>query len=194
MKEGFLGGTFDPPHMGHLILAQEALERYSLERVFFVPSRNPPHKNNFEITDFFHRLRMLELAVKDNPSFEVADLDSRSFPSYTVDMLERISSTEFKPCFIIGMDSLQEIHTWKEPMKILDLADVVVGTRPGSVSSSVNQVFMDKVSLFDFPGVWISSSDLRKRIQEGKSISYLVPSAVESYIRNGGLYGAEKGH
>jgi len=194
VKQGFIGGTFDPPHLGHLMLAQEALEQYSLEKVFFIPSRNPPHKNNRFVTDFSHRLHMLELAVEDNQRFQVADLDSRGFPSYTVDMLERVSSVDFKPCFIIGMDSLQEIHTWKQPMRVLELADVVVGTRPGTDLSSVNPDIMKKVTLFAFPGIWISSSDLRKRVLEGRSISYLVPESVESYIRSGGLYGAEKGH
>lgn len=194
MKQGFLGGTFDPPHLGHLMLAQEALEQYSLEKVYFVPSRNPPHKNNTKISDFCHRLRMLELAIQGNRSFQVADLESRDFPSYTVDMLERISSINFKPCFIIGMDSLREMHTWREPLRILELADVVVGTRPDSDSSLVDQEFLKKVSLFSFPGVWISSSDLRKRVQEGRNISYLVPESVESYIRSGGLYGTEKGY
>jgi len=194
VKQGFLGGTFDPPHLGHLMLAQEALEQYSLEKVYFVPSRNPPHKINSEIADFSHRLRMLELAVQDNPFFQVADLESRSFPSYTVDMLERISTDDFKPCFIIGMDSLLEMHAWRQPMRILELADVVVGTRPDVEFSSVNPEFLKKVSLFDFPGVWISSSNLRKRVREHRSIAYLVPEAVESYIRSGGLYGAEKGH
>lgn len=194
MKQGFLGGTFDPPHLGHLMLAQEALERYSLERVFFVPSRNPPHKNNLLMTEFYHRLQMVELAVQSNPFFQVADLESRDFPSYTVDMLERISTKDFKPCFIIGMDSLQEIHTWKRPMRVLELADVVVGTRPDTESFPINPEILEKVSLFEFPGVWVSSSNLRERIREGRNISYLVPESVEAYIRSGGLYGAEKGH
>lgn len=194
MKQGFLGGTFDPPHLGHLILAQEALERFSLEKVNFVPSRNPPHKKTAEVSDFSHRRRMLELAVRDNDSFQVADLESREFPSYTVDLLEGISSKGIRPYFIIGMDSLREIHTWRKPLRILELADVVVGTRPDADPSSVNSDFLRRVSLFQFPGVWISSSDLRKRVLEGRSIKYLVHESVESYIRSGGLYGAEKGH
>lgn len=194
MKQGFLGGTFDPPHLGHLILAQEALERYSLEKVTFVPSRNPPHKKPAEISDFSHRLRMLELAVQDNDSFQVADLESRELLSYTVDLLERISSKGIRPCFIIGMDSLQEIHTWREPLRILELADVVVGTRPDADAFSVSSDYLKRVSFFQFPGVWISSSDLRKRVSKGRSIKYLVHESVESYIRSGGLYGAEKGH
>ncbi len=194
MRQGFFGGTFDPPHLGHLMLAQEALEQFSLDTVFFVPSRNPPHKNTAVITDYTHRLYMLEAALLDNKSFQVADIESRDFPSYTVDMLERISSNDYRPCFIIGMDSLLEIHTWKNPLRILELADVLVGTRPGADLSQVDSDIIERVTLFDFPGVWVSSSDLRKRILEGRRISYLVPEGVESYIRSGGLYGAEKGH
>lgn len=194
MKQGFLGGTFDPPHLGHLILAQEALERFSLEKVNFVPSRNPPHKKTAEISDFSHRLCMLELAVRDNDSFQVADLESRESPSYTVDLLEGISSKGIRPYFIIGMDSLRDIHTWREPLRILELANVVVGTRLDADPSSVNSDFLRRVSLFQFPGVWISSSDLRKRVMSGRSIKYLVHESVESYIWSGGLYGAEKGH
>ena len=194
MRQGFFGGTFDPLHLGHLALAQEALEQFALDTVFFVPSRYPPHKKNTVITDFKHRLNMLEAAVCDNKSFKIADIESRDFPSYTVDMLERISSEDYRPCFIIGMDSLREIHTWKNPLRILELADVLVGTRPGVDLSPVDPDIIERVTLFNFPGVWVSSSDLRKRILEGRSVSYLVPECVESYIRSGGLYGAEKGH
>ncbi len=194
MRQGFFGGTFDPLHLGHLTLAQEALEQFSLDTVFFVPSRYPPHKSNAVVTDFKHRLAMLEAALQHNKSFKIADIESRDFPSYTVDMLERISSEDYRPCFIIGMDSLREIHTWKKPLRILELADILVGTRPGTDFSAVDPEILDRVKLFDFPGVWVSSSDLRKRILEGRRISYLVPDCVESYIRSGGLYGAEKGH
>jgi nicotinate-nucleotide adenylyltransferase len=194
VKEGFLGGTFDPPHLGHLLLAQEAMERYSLKRVFFIPSRLPPHKDAAEVTDFTHRLRMLELALQSNSFFKVADLEPEGCLSYTVDMLERVSKAGSKPCFIIGMDSLLEMHTWKQPERILELADVVAGTRPGSRLASVKQELLNKVSVFSFPGVWISSSDIRNRVLEGRSISYLVPEGVESYIISGGLYGSEKSH
>ncbi len=193
MNRGFLGGTFDPLHLGHLSLAQEALEKYSLEQVCFVPSRCPPHKDPGDITPFEHRSRMLRLGIAGNPAFQVADIEERSFPSYTVDMLERISSPDYRPCFIIGMDSLREIHTWKEPLRILELARVLVGTRPDWDVSSVAPKFLDNVEVFHFPGVWTSSSDIRARVRKGRSISYLVPEPVESYIRSRGLYGAEKG-
>jgi nicotinate-nucleotide adenylyltransferase len=194
VKRGLLGGTFDPPHLGHLILAQEALEHYSLEKVLFVPSRIPPHKTVSEITEFEIRFQMLELAIEDNSCFEVADLESKGHPSYTVDMLKRVLSPDSKPFFIIGMDSLKEMHTWKQPERVFELAEVVVGTRPGSDLSSVDPAFLKRAGFFNFPGVWISSSDIRKRVKDGMSISYLVPKGVESYIMSGGLYGAEKGH
>jgi len=194
VKDGFFGGTFDPPHLGHLALAQEALEKYSLDRVYFVPSRNPPHKITGTVTEFKYRMQMLELAIEGNSSFSVADLETRDFPSYTVDMLQRLSTSEFVPWFIIGMDSLHELHTWKQPHRILELARVVVGTRPGFDTGSVAPEILGKVSLFEFPGVWISSSELRRRVKDGRSISYLVPDRVESYIRSRGLYGAEEGY
>lgn len=194
MTQGFLGGSFDPVHLGHLSLAQEAIERYDLETVFFVPSRYPPHKNPEDLTLFPHRCEMLQLATGDNPHFQVADLEQNSFPAFTVDMLERISAPGFRPCFIMGMDSLCEMHTWKKPHRIVELARVLVGVRPGFDSSAVKKDILDKVELFDFPGVWISSSQIRQRAAAGRSISYLVPVPVESYIRSRGLYGAEKGN
>ena len=194
MTRGFLGGTFDPVHLGHLSLATEALERFSLERVTFVPARFPPHKDPESITLFSHRMAMLRSVVQGNERFEVADLETRDFPAYTVDMLQRIACPGFRPAFIMGMDSLVEMHTWKDPLKIVELARVLVGVRPGFDPSAVRKELLERVELFEFPGVWISSSDIRRRIASGRSIAYLVPAEVESYIRNRGLYGAEKGH
>ena len=192
MRDGFLGGTFNPPHFGHLNLAQEALEKFNLDNVYFIPSRIPPHKNNSSLTPYKFRYEMLQLAIKGNPSFHIADLEAIDFPSYTVDLLSRIVSETYKPYFIMGADSLKDIHTWREPDKILQLADVLVGTRPGFDLSSVQNQYLDKVSLFEFPGVLVSSSDLRDRVRLKKSISYLVPEAVKLYILQRGLYGAAK--
>jgi nicotinate-nucleotide adenylyltransferase len=194
VKDGFFGGTFDPPHLGHLALAQEALEKYSLEKVFFVPTHIPPHKTTCPVTEFSHRIQMLELAIEGNPCFQIADLESDGVPSYTVDMLQRLSIDGFTPWFIIGMDSLLEIHTWKQPSRIFDLARVVAGTRPGFNADSVAPDILKRVSLFEFPGVWISSSELRARVRAGRRISYLVPWKVESYIRSRGLYGAAESY
>lgn len=194
MSQGFLGGTFDPPHFGHLILAQEALERFSLESISFIPSRNPPHKPSDTLTDPYHRIEMLRLATAGNERFRISDIDSRDLPGYTVDLLGRIASPGFRPCFITGMDSLAEMHTWKDPHEILKLARVLVGTRPGYDPGGVDPLILQGVELFSFPGVLISSRDIRERVSVGRSISYLVPVEVESYIRSRGLYGAEKSH
>ncbi len=194
MIRGFLGGTFDPLHLGHLSLAQEALEAFSLDKVYFVPARCPPHKDPDEITPFLHRDLMLRSGIAGNPDFQVADIEERGFPSYTVDMLERISSPDFRPCFIIGMDSLREMHTWKDPFRIAELSRVLVGTRPGCDISRVSPELLRRVEVFHFPGVSISSSDIRARVRMGRRITYLVPEPVESYIRDRGLYGAEEGN
>lgn len=194
MIRGYLGGTYDPVHLGHLTLAREALERFSLEKVYFVPSRHPPHKVPGDLSPFEHRLAMLDLALEDDDAFEVADLESDEAPSYTVDMLERTAGQGTRPYFIMGMDSLEEMHTWKDPLRITELANVVVGTRPGYEPSSVGRALLERVQLFEFTGVWISSSAIRERVRCGESISYLVPGPVESYIRSRGLYGTEKGH
>lgn len=194
MIPGYLGGSFDPVHLGHLSLAVEAKERFSLDKVIFVPSRFPPHKDPGGLTAYNHREKMLELAVSGRSFFQVADLEGQSTPSYTVDFLQRVSALHHRPCFIVGMDSLCEMHTWKEPYRIVEIARVLVGVRPGFSSEKVDKDLLSRVELFEFPGVHISSSDVRKRVEEGRCISYLVPESVESYIRSRGLYGTEKSH
>ncbi len=192
MNCGYLGGTFDPPHLGHLNLAQEAIEKFSLNRVLFVPSRIPPHKKTGTLSEWEHRLEMTRLATESNPLFSVADLEPAESASYTVDLLAKLASDGELPSFIMGMDSLEEFHSWREPRRILELARVLVGTRPGYRHTSVSPELLHRVHLFQFPGVLISSSEIRERIVTGRSISYLVPECVESYIRSRGLYGAEK--
>ncbi len=194
MKHGYLGGTFDPPHLGHLCLAQEALEKFSLERIFFIPSRVPPHKTMAGISSWKDRLEMLQLACETSPVFEVADIELPGKISYTVNLLSRISEKEGRPWFIMGMDSLIDFKNWREPERILEIAEVLVGTRPGFDTSPVPDNILSAVNLFEFPGVLVSSSDLRRRIRSGRSISYLVTGSVEAYIRDRGLYGSEKGY
>lgn len=137
---------------------------------------------------------MLSLALASNPSFHIADIEGSTSPSYTVKLLESLAASGCRPIFIMGMDSLCEMHTWREPFRITQLARVLVGARPGFDPSAVSSELISEVEIFEFPGVWISSSDIRLRVSQGRSISYLVPDCVESYIRNRGLYGTEKGH
>ncbi len=194
MTRGFLGGTFDPPHVGHLVLAQEALEFLKLDHVSFVPARNPPHKGDGEISDFSHRMEMLSLSISDDPRYSILDVEPHQGPSYTVNLVRRLSVLfGGKPCIVMGLDSLLEMKAWKDPLTILEDARVVVGTRPGFSIAGVDPVYLESVRLFDFPGVWISSSMIRARVAGGRSIRYLVSDGVRSYIREKGLYGSGQG-
>lgn len=194
MNEGFLGGTFDPPHLGHLVLAQEALELFKLERVHFIPSRNPPHKGGRSVSPFSVRMEMLHLALSGNDRFSVLDVEPADGPSFTVNLVETlVGMFEGKPWLILGLDSLVEMPLWREPLSILRRARVVVGTRPGFAPSEVDPAYLSEVRLFQFPGVYVSSSAIRRRVQEGRSIRYLVTDGVSAYIREKGLYGPGKG-
>lgn len=194
MTRGFLGGTFDPPHVGHLVLAQEALEFMKLDHVCFVPVRNPPHKGEGTVSAFSHRMEMLSLSISDDPRFSVLDVEPLHGPSYTVNLIRRLSGLfGGKPCIVMGLDSLVEMKAWKDPRIILEEASVVVGTRPDFSTAGIETVYLESVRLFDFPGVWLSSSMIRDRVAGGRSIRYLVSDGVWSYIREKGLYGSGKG-
>lgn len=194
MNEGFLGGTFDPPHLGHLVLAQEALELFRLDHVHFVPSRNPPHKGGGSVSPFHVRKEMLALALSGNNRFSVLDVEPADGPSFTVNLVDRLAELfGGRPWLILGLDSLVEMPLWREPLSILGRARVVVGTRPGFSSSEVDPVYLSEVQFFGFPGVYISSSMIRHRVLEERSIRYLVTGEVSAYIREKGLYGPGKG-
>ncbi len=192
MTPGFLGGSFDPPHLGHLVLAQEAMEAFRLDRVYFIPARHPPHKDISRVTPFACRLRMLEASIEGDDRFSVLDIEPPEGPSYTVEMIERLSRRfpGGRPCLILGMDSLAELHLWREPDRILREADVVVGTRRGFSPEGVSVERLAKVRLFGFPGVCISSTQIREKVSRGRSVKYLVTEEVRSYIRGKGLYGS----
>jgi len=189
---GLLGGTFDPPHFGHLVLALEACIKFDLEEVLFIPSRFPPHKPGRCITSFEHRYRMTELAVADSPELSVADLEPPEGPSWTVNLIEKLTGMGMKICFIMGMDSLAELHTWKNPNRISKMAKLVTGTRPGYSEKLVNPKFSSLVETFVIPGLYISSSDLRDRFARNLNTRYLVPDSVRDYIRENDLYARGK--
>lgn len=194
MTRGFLGGTFDPPHVGHMVLAQEALEFMKLDHVCFVPARNPPHKGEGAISDFSRRMEMLSLSISGDPRFSILDAEPEQGPSYTINLVRRLSGLYGgKPCLVMGLDSLLEMESWKEPQAILEEACVVVGTRPEFSTARVNPAYLESVRLFGFPGVWLSSSMIRARVSGGRSVRYLVSDGVRSYIREKGLYGSGKG-
>lgn len=185
---GLLGGTFDPPHHGHLILAMEALFRFGLDRVLLVPSRFPPHKTGERVTPFHHRFRMTELAADTADRLTASDLEPAEGPSWTVNLIKNLHAQGMEVCFIMGMDSLLELHTWKDPLGISRLARMVAGTRPGFDLDAVPERFRELVEIFPIPSVDISSTQLRKRFAEGRNTRYLLPETVRNYIRENDLY------
>lgn len=191
---GILGGTFDPIHIGHLVMASYAIDALSLDEVWFMPAQTPPHKHR-AITDVEHRAEMCRLAVDLDSRFEFSNLDLQGgAPSYTSDLLQRIHGIlpQAELVFLIGTDSLINFPTWHEPEKILTLASLGVAERPGSiVEDSVLDALpqlREKVQLFDSPLIELSSTEIRDRRGVGKSITYLVPEQVENYIVEKGLY------
>jgi nicotinate-nucleotide adenylyltransferase len=191
---GLLGGTFDPPHFGHLVLALEAFHRFSLDEVLLVPSRFPPHKPERRITPFEHRYRMTELAAAGSHELRTADLEPSDGPSWTVNLIEKSIAGGMEICFIMGMDSLAELHTWKDPERISKMVKIVAGTRPGFREESIDPYYRSMVETFELPGMYISSSDLRDRFARELNTRYLVPDSVRDYIRKNGLYGRRKGN
>jgi len=190
---GLLGGTFDPPHYGHLVLALEACYKFNLEQVLLVPSRFPPHKPERMISPFSNRFEMTELAAADSPELTVADLEPSDGPSWTVNLVEKLRDMGMKLCFIMGTDSLKDLHTWKDPREISMMAKIVAGVRPGYEPESIDPKYVSMVETFEIPGMCISSSDLRDRFARELNTRYLVPESVRNYIRENGLYVRGKG-
>lgn len=195
-RVGIFGGTFDPVHLGHLIIASEIRFALALERVLFVPAAQPPHKPERMVTADHHRLAMLELAIAGNPDFGISRVElERSGPSYTVDTLE-ILNRQLAPAglvLLMGADSLRDLPTWREPGRIAERAELAVAQRPG-VEVDLDAVYeaipeaRGRIHLVDIPLIGISSSDIRRRVQEGRPIRFHVPTAVERYIVEHGLY------
>ena len=188
---GILGGTFDPIHSGHLILAEQIKEELKLQKVIFIPSANPPHKENHPISSAKDRLQMVKLAIEDNPDFIISDLElKREGKSYTIDTLSRLTKlykgSEF--FFLLGSDVVEELPTWKEPDKIFQKVKVVIALRPGFDRINPEDRFVKKSLLIPINGLNISSTQVRERIRQGKSIRYLVPAGVEEFIQSKNLY------
>lgn len=210
LKVGILGGTFNPPHLGHLRLAEEVIYAHGLERVIFIPSFTPPHKDTREIAPPADRLEMTHRACKGNPFFEVSDVEIRfQGPSYTVNTLEFFTTqSEYETFFIIGTDSLKDIHIWKDYERLFHLSHFIVVTRPGvgfdaawsEMPSPLRAQFLrlgdrlvHSTSRVLIPstvsGLDISSSHIRALLREGRSIRYLVTESVRTYIKEKHLYG-----
>ena len=196
MRIGVLGGTFDPIHLGHLIIAEEARDRLDLEEVCFVPARDPWMKAGQPLTSGHDRLSMARLAMEDNPFFRVSTLElERPGPSYTVDTLRELQEDygpEAQLFFILGSDAFARFDEWKDTEGILGLATLVVVDRPGATASAeaIAQQVGNAGSVERVRGVHleISAKDIRRRVAAGASIRYLVPEPVERYIYARGLY------
>jgi nicotinate-nucleotide adenylyltransferase len=195
MRLGLYGGTFDPIHLGHLILAEQCRESCGLDRVWLIVAGSPPHKPGGR-TPVGHRLEMVRIAIVGHPAFAASDIEAkRPGPHYSVETLEAVRRDypDDELFFLIGADSLADLPAWREPERIARLATIVVVNRPGIEEA-------DPARLPDFgpgslplawvsiPPVGIASSDLRRRLAEGRSIRYMVPRGVEAYIEAHGLY------
>ncbi len=197
MRLGLFGGTFDPIHLGHLILAEQCREACGLDRVWFVVAGAPPHKPG-DRTAVGDRLEMARIAVAGHPAFEVSELEAgRPGPHYSVETLEAVrrERPDDDLFFLIGADSLADLPHWRQPDRIARLATIVVVNRPGidppgpSPSLVLGPGAHPVVSV-TVPSIGIASHDLRRRVAEGRSIRYQVPRGVEAYIAANGLYRA----
>jgi nicotinate-nucleotide adenylyltransferase len=198
---GLIGGTFDPVHYGHLVVAEEVRATLNLAEMVFVPAGQPPHKLGHVITAAEHRLAMLELAIASNPYFSISKVDlERPGPSYTVETLRLLRKqwgAQAAIYFVIGWDSLEELFTWYDPAGILEqLTHLVAYRRPGYIEVPGYRERLEerlpgidqRLLIVSGPQMDISSTDLRVRVSEGRPIKYQVPEAVEQYIAQNGLY------
>ena len=198
MDIGVLGGTFDPIHIGHLVIAEEARTKLGLSEVLFVPAGQPWLKQDRDITPAVHRVEMVRRAIADNPHFRLCTLEvERPGSSYTVDtliLLRKQLGNKASLFFILGRDTLAELPLWKEPQKVVQLCKLVVPPRIGSKDlrhlEKAIPGLLDKVIQLDMPVIGISSSGIRQRLVQGLPIRYLVPPEVERYITEQRIYPA----
>lgn len=216
MKIGLFGGTFDPIHWGHLRNAEEVREAFSLDRMLFIPTGEPPHKKRGAYTPARHRLEMVRLAIAENPGFSLSRVEvSRPGKSYSIDTVRhyaRAARSKDSLYFILGMDAFLDIGSWRDFEEIFRLCHFIVTSRPGSGESlslkrmpvAVRRSFCydpkkklyrhasgTRLFFFKLTDIAISASEIRDRLKEGRSIRYLVPREVETYIKRNGLY---RGH
>lgn len=197
MKTGFFGGTFDPLHCGHLIIGEWIRDEFGLDRILFIPSGHPPHKQEHEITPYALRRRMLECAIRDNPFFAISDAESDTIrPSYTFQTLRFLAETESlrreEAFLIVGEDSLRDMPAWKHPEEISRLCRIIAARRRGAgLGESAPALFAD--ALFSsLPVIDISSTEIRERVGAARSIRYMVPRETEEIIYRNGLYRSKR--
>ncbi len=203
---GVLGGTFDPVHLAHLVIAEEARFQFGLEKVLFIPAAKSPHKKERQDSPTSRRYRMVELAIEDNRHVEASPIEiERGGISYTIDTLHElheIYGPETEIFFITGTDAIREIQAWKDPLEVLRESRFIVATRPGYPFERWEEVLpkgevngepvINRVHLMEIPELGISATDIRRRVSAGMPYRYMVPEAVWKYIKENGLY--REGH
>ncbi len=191
---GILGGSFDPPHVAHLAVASEACQALGLERVLFVPAAAPPHKRSDGRSEAASRLEMTSLAIDDDLRFTASAIEIERGLVYSVETLRALSERHLdrQLVFIMGSDSLLQLGEWHEPEELLSLCSLAVAPRPGdapeAIAAAAGRWGASRVTMLDLPLLGVSSSGLRRRAAEGRSLRYLVPHRVEQYIQETGLY------
>lgn len=198
MDVGIIGGTFDPIHLGHITIAEEAMRELRLSDVIFVPAGEPWLKEERDITPGEQRLEMIFMAIASNTSFHVSTVDlDRAGPSYTVDTLADLKRDLGEAAnlhFIVGLDALMGLPSWKEPERVVEMCHLVGAKRPGTADVDIEELerrvpgILQKLTILENRQVDISSSDIRHRVASGRQIDSMVPEAVASYIRERGLY------
>lgn len=190
-KLGILGGTFDPVHLGHLILAEQARTQLGLEKVLFLPAAVPPHKMAQSITDAKLRKEMLDIAIGGNPFLEVSTIEiDRAGVSFTIDTLETLHGLhpESELWLIVGADTIADVPNWRRPLDIVQAASFAIADRPGFTPHPPVSLGNVRVAAVEMPLLEISSSLIRRNVSEGRSIRYLVPAGVEAFINAKKLY------
>jgi nicotinate-nucleotide adenylyltransferase len=194
---GILGGTFDPPHIGHLWLASLAADELGLDRVLFMPAAQPPHKRRVGMSSITERLLMTRLAISGNDTFELTTVEvGRAGPSYTIDSIEELLNTyeDAQLYLLMAADSLAQIDSWRDPDRLLALVEWAVAPRPGAPAANAAALrerfgaSADRIHLLTGPSLDVSASQIRRRVAAGLTIRYLVPQAVEEMIVATGLY------
>ncbi len=197
MRLGIMGGTFDPIHYGHLFIAEEARVLHQLDQVLFLPSGQPPHKRDTEITEAHHRLEMARIGVRSNPNFACSSIETeRPGYSYTVDTLEtiqiRFPNAELN--YITGTDAIADFMTWKHPEKVIRMAIFLAATRPGFdieiLRKRLPEETLSRIQLMETQAPDISSSVIRERLKANAPVRYLLPDEVLEYIQSNRLYRA----
>ena len=193
MKTCLFGGTFDPPHLGHLILAQTIFEAENFDKIVFVPAHKPPHKKESGYSSVNSRKEMVKIAIQENPNFIMSDLEIlRGGISYSLDTIieyKKETKIESKDLFfLIGSDTLKTFYTWHKPSQILKECQLIVAIRPGFRPSDIDTRILSKVQFANIPRIEISSSQIRRRWKEGKTIRYMVTQQVWEYLKDNKLY------